>query len=203
MCKLINLKAKAADVTLTSTAGSIINETIVNTTTVIQTGNQLVNDMEVEDVKPFQIDMNFGVPGLSEELADTASGAVEPVVTTVDDKLDDIHKNSVVGPIANGLSRDIPKVLNSSLTEDIPIALEGGLDGYRDVKDNAPLIPRIMLKVGMTAVEIGLTGNLKGTQEMAYDFASGMLLDTQPLNVPGMVGQMVTDEYKEKTINER
>jgi len=33
MCKLINLKAKGADVTLTSTAGSIINETIVNTTT--------------------------------------------------------------------------------------------------------------------------------------------------------------------------
>lgn len=89
-------------------------------------------------------DILTGVNGLTEWLFGTSKGATEQVATPVNNELDRINSHSVVGPIANGLARDVP------------VALEGGLDGYREVRDNSPIVPRTMLKAGMTAVEMGL-----------------------------------------------
>jgi hypothetical protein len=144
-------------------------------------------DKELGDNFELPNDINFGVNGLTEWFGLTASGAVKPV----NDELNRINEKSVIGPITSGLKKDIP------------VALQSALDGYRDVRDNSPVVPRTMLKVSITAIEMGLTSSLKGTTGMGYDFFSGMTFDTQPLNMTGMTGQFISDTYKMEISNEK
>jgi len=39
--------------------------------------------------------------------------------------------------------------------------LKGGLQGYSDVRDNSPWYAQAMLKIGITAIEIGTTSWIK------------------------------------------
>jgi hypothetical protein len=67
--------------------------------------------------------------------------------------------------------------------KDIPKALKGGLNGYRQVRDNAPAVPRYMLKGAMTAVELGLTKWIKDPVLYIYvNVNTGVYMDTIPLN---------------------
>lgn len=53
------------------------------------------------------------------------------------------------------------KLTDGTITGDIAKGFEGGLEGYRQVRDNSPWYARGMLQVGMTAVELGATRWIK------------------------------------------
>ena len=60
---------------------------------------------------------------------------------------------------------------------------KGGLEGYRDVRDNSPWYARYLLKIGMTAVELGATKWIKDPALYIYtNVTSAIYLDTIPLN---------------------
>ena len=63
-------------------------------------------------------------------------------------------------------------------------ALQGGLEGYRQVRDNSPWYAQVMLKGGMTAVEMGLTGWMTFAEypiaHIWYNTTSGVYMDTVP-----------------------
>jgi len=79
--------------------------------------------------------------------------------------------------------------------KDIPKALRGGLNGYREVRDNAPLVPRYMLNGAITAVELGLTGWIKDPLLYVYvNVTSGVYMDTIPLS-PVAISSNIIHSY--------
>jgi len=53
------------------------------------------------------------------------------------------------------------KITDGTIGSDISQGFKGGLEGYREVRDNSPWYAQAMLKGSMTAVEMGLTGWIK------------------------------------------
>ena len=79
--------------------------------------------------------------------------------------------------------------------EDVVQGLEGGLEGYRNVRNNAPAPIKLWLQGVMTATEMGLTsGFVKGVSEV-YDFASGMFFDTTPLASKSSIVGFYSKQY--------
>jgi hypothetical protein len=72
------------------------------------------------------------------------------------------------------------------------VRLEGGLNGYRDVRDNSPWYTQTMLKIGITSIELGLTSWTKDPLLYIYlNVNSGFALDTIPLNLLGLSSNIV------------
>ena len=90
---------------------------------------------------------------------------------SIGNKVDDINKKSIVGPIYNGLSRDIPKAYN-----------------------NAHPAIQMCLDVSLTIVEYGFTSGISQPFEYAYDFISGANFNTIPTSGAGWAGKAY-DEF--------
>ncbi|UFH58579.1 hypothetical protein [Sulfurovum mangrovi] len=76
------------------------------------------------------------------------------------------------------------KLTDGTITGDIAKGFEGGLKGYREVRDNSPWYAQLMLKSGMTAIEMGLTGWISFAEypiaHIWYNTTSGVYMDTFP-----------------------
>jgi len=53
------------------------------------------------------------------------------------------------------------KITDGEIGSDIAQGFKGGLEGYRQVRDNSPWYAQAMLKISMTSVELGLTAPLE------------------------------------------
>jgi RHS repeat-associated protein len=85
----------------------------------------------------------------------------------------------------NTLGKALKGLWNKSgeIMSDAWTGLKGGLEGYREVRDNSPWYAQGMLKVGMTAVEMGLTGWIKDpVLSIWYNSTSGVVMDTYTLD---------------------
>ena len=80
------------------------------------------------------------------------------------------------------------KVTDGTIGNDIVQGLEGGLNGYRQVRDHAPLGVRIWLKTTMTVTEMGMTAGLSGIKAVSYDLVSGAFFDTAPVTKASLAG---------------
>ena len=76
---------------------------------------------------------------------------------------------------------------------DVGEGFEGGLNGYREVRDNAPIYASWMLKGAMSATEMGLTVKIPSGIIEIYDFTSGMFFDTVPTSGFGWAGSFTKD----------
>ncbi len=73
------------------------------------------------------------------------------------------------------------------IVSDIGKGFKGYLHGYRQVRDNSPWYARGMLKVSMTAVEMGATAGLAPELKFVYDANSGVWMDTIPVSPIGVL----------------
>ncbi|GKT30859.1 hypothetical protein ADUPG1_001731 [Aduncisulcus paluster] len=122
------------------------------------------------------------------EVSDNISSTVDTISTRIE------QNNAQMGRVMNGAGNIYDKV-----SSDIPIALQGGINGYRDVRDNAPTIPRYMLNIAMTGTELALTSGLSGTASMTYDIISGTSFDTTPTSMTGWLSKFTKEVYEEKS----
>jgi hypothetical protein len=85
------------------------------------------------------------------------------------------------------------KLTDGTITGDIGEGFEGGLNGYREVRDNAPAYASWMLKGAMTVTEMGLTVRVPSGIIEIYDFTSGMAFDKIPTSGYGWAGSFTKD----------
>lgn len=106
--------------------------------------------------------------------------------------------------IYDGVGNSVNEVYDyrDAIGNDIVTGFEGGLNGYRDVRDNAPLVPRYMLIGGMTVTEMGLTAGLSTSSKIAEEIFSGAYLDTIPITIPNFSGKIIKDEIDSINIME-
>jgi len=84
---------------------------------------------------------------------------------------------------------------SGEIWEDVKQGIDGGINGYREVRDHAPSGVKIGLQVVMTVTETGLTwGFVSGFKEI-YDFTSGMFFDTSPLASKASIAGFYTKQY--------
>jgi hypothetical protein len=70
------------------------------------------------------------------------------------------------------------KLTDGTITGDIGQGFEGGLEGYREVRDSAPIGIRLWLKGLSTATEMGATAGLSSAYAVGYDMISGAYFDS-------------------------
>lgn len=105
--------------------------------------------------------------------------------------------------ITSGLSSGVSDVYarKEEIGSDVQRALSGGLNEYRDVRDNAPLPIRYGLQGIMTITEMGVTSGLNTPIAITYDFISGMYFDTSPLASKSSISGFYTGVYIDKSLD--
>ena len=94
------------------------------------------------------------------------------------------------GKVVDGLSKGINGVYNKrgQILEDARKGFKGYLEGYRNVRDNAPIGIRLWLKGTLTITEMGATAGLSGWKAMTYDMVSGAYFDTFQTSRDALIG---------------
>ena len=102
----------------------------------------------------------------------------------------DIRKSDIVGYLTftHKGNRALPM---QNILRGAGKGLEGGLEGYRDVRDNAPLGIRLWLRFSLMTVEIGATAGLSEGATTAYDMFSGAYFDTPITSRYVMYGHII------------
>jgi len=81
------------------------------------------------------------------------------------------------------------------IADDIVQGVKGGLQGYRDVRDNAPGPIKLWLQGTMTITEFGLGLGMANGVNQVYDFTSGMFFDTSPIASGAGLSGFYTRQY--------
>ncbi len=87
------------------------------------------------------------------------------------------------------------KITDGTIASDIKEGAIGGLNGYREVRDNAPSPIKVWLQGIMTITELGLGAGLLSGISHIYDFTSGMFFDTSPIASPAGLAGFYTRQY--------
>ena len=93
---------------------------------------------------------------------------------------------NVFKKIVKGLGKGLSKLWErkEEIASDAIRGFKGFVKGYRSVRDNAPWYASGLLKVSMTAVEMGLTSGVKNPLlKTYYDILSGTVMDTYNLSL--------------------
>ncbi len=95
--------------------------------------------------------------------------------------------------IYKGLWKGMRGVYNKrgQILEDAGNGFKGYLNGYRDVRDNAPIGIRLWLRGTLTITEMGATAGLSGWKAIAYDMVSGAYFDTIQVNKYNLMGYYI------------
>jgi hypothetical protein len=107
-----------------------------------------------------------------------------------------VHMFNAEGGFREGIKKSLNtvwgKLTDGTIGRDALQGLKGGLEGYREVRDNSPWYARGMLKAGMTAVELGATRWISDPVTYIYvNVSSGVYLDTVPLTPVGVGAQVI------------
>ena len=78
--------------------------------------------------------------------------------------------------------------IRGKIKNDAIRGLKGGWQGYKDVRDNSPWYTRLMLKIGITGFEEGVTAGLAGWSRISFDMFSGAYLDSFPTSRYSIMG---------------
>ena len=97
--------------------------------------------------------------------------------------------------LKQSLSKLWSKITDGTIANDISRGFEGGLNGYRTIRDNSngnvPLGIRWWLKGTLTVTEMGATAGLSGWKSMAYDMVSGAYFDTFQTSRNALIGYYI------------
>jgi hypothetical protein len=101
--------------------------------------------------------------------------------------------------IYKGLWKGMRGVYNKrgQILEDAGNGFKGYLNGYRDVRDNAPIGIRLWLRGTLTITEMGATAGLSGTTKIVYDMFSGAYSDTIITSEYGLSGYIIHGYYND------
>jgi len=83
------------------------------------------------------------------------------------------------------------EIVDGTIAQDIKQGFAGGLNGYRKVRDNAPLGVRLWLRGIMTVTETFATVGLSKELTIVYDMFSGAYSDTIITSRYGIYGYVI------------